>query len=337
MPAAARAKPPAKPALRVVSLRVPLALAACGDPAERLALPERILIAKWGSHSALDGSMVIVDETTAATLSANQIKLGRVEIALDFEHGTFAETRQEPVKVAAYGTTDVEHGVGVWFVPTTWTPEGAEHYSGRHYRDVSPTVIRDEAGRVIALHSVALTRAGQLEGHHAFAASAEFSQSIQALSATTSSESPKAMDYKNILCKQLGLDPETATDEEITAKVTAAAALSAPPAKEEEKEKETPMALSADARMDAIERRQILDGAKAAGKIIPLSAEAANALPLATLQTLVDGLAAGAVPLHAQTPAADIAGGALKALSADEKNVCKLLGVDEKKFRELNP
>jgi phage I-like protein len=320
---------------------MPMALAAEGSadvPAQnRLPLPPRILIAKWGEDTALDGSAVIVNEITAACLSSNQAKIGREEVALDFEHNTYQVDadgkplkRSEPVKIAAMGTLSVEPGVGLWFTPLSWTPEGSDHYTGRHYRDISPTVIRNEKGEVIALHSVALTRSGQIAGLHAFSADAGLLGSIKALSSDfhTNSTSPSnTMDYKTALLKLLGL-PDTATDEEITAKLTATST---------EVETETPATpMNADARLDAIERRQILDGATAAGKIIPLSAGAIEALPLSTLRTLVDGITPGTVPMVGKT-ADTVEGAGVKALSAEEKTACELLGVSEKRFRELNP
>jgi phage I-like protein len=336
MPAVA-AKSPLKPA----AVRVPMALAAAGSAdgsaEDRLPLPPRILIAKWGEDTALDGSAVIVNEQTAACLAANQLKIGREEVALDFEHNTYeVDAEGKPVKsklpapIAAMGALSVEPGVGLWFTPRYWTPEGSHYYSGRHYPDISPTVIRNEKGEVIALHSVALTRSGQIAGLHAFSADAGLLGSIKALSSdlhTNSTPSSNTMDYKTALLKLLGL-PDTATDEEITAKLTATTT---------EVETETPATpMSADVRLDAIERRQILDGATAAGKIIPLSAEAIEALPLSTLRTLVDGITPGSVPLVGKT-GDTVEGAGIKALSAEEKTACELLGVSEKRFRELNP
>ena len=322
-----------------------------GGAAERTALPDKLLIAKWGTANALDGSAVTVGTTTLSALLDNQRKIGRTEIALDFEHGTVdgQEKGPEPRPVAGYGTLSVEAGVGIWYHPTTWTPEGATYYTGRHYRDISPTVIRDDSGEIIALHSVALTRAGQLEGLHAFSSPA-LRASLTALSADASPPPPspdnKSPQMKELLCKLLGL-PDTATDEEITAAATEKIAAMASEEKPEEikdlascDKEASPMSANLaamTARLDALDRSRILDAAKAAGKIIPLSAEALAALPLATLSALVDGLESGKVPMAAATPGQHTHAPQPKALSSGEETMCKLLGIDPEKFRSLAP
>lgn len=322
-----------------------------GGAAERTPLPEKLLIAKWGTANALDGSAVTVGTTTLSALLENQRKIGRTEIALDFEHGTVDGQQKgpEPRPVAGYGTLSVEAGVGIWYHPTTWTPEGASYYTGRHYRDISPTVIRDDSGEIIALHSVALTRAGQLEGLHAFSSPA-LRASLTALSADASPPPPspdnKSAKMKELLCKLLGL-PDTATDEEITAAATEKiAAMSSAGETEDLKDlaacDKEPSPMSANiaamtARLDALDRARILDAAKAAGKIIPLSADALAALPIATLSALVDGLEAGKVPMASATPGQHTHAPQPKALSTGEETMCKLLGIDPEKFRTLAP
>jgi phage I-like protein len=315
----------------LAALVLPLAAGAAA-PAERLPLPDKILIAQWGEATALDGSPVIVGDTTLAVLSANQLKIGREEIPLDFEHGSL-DPKTEPVPIAAYGTLEIEKGIGIWLRLSTWTPEGASYYSGRHYRDISPTVIRNDQGEIIGIHSVALTRSGQLAGLHAFSAGTA-AASLKALSTTpepeTTPQTTTAM--RDLLLALLGL-PETATDEDITAAATAkisamssAAGDDAPPAEPE------PMS----ARLDAIERRQILDGAKAAGKVIPFSAELAEKMELKTLSAIIDGLTPGQVPTAPKSPTTE-GSPQPKALSADQLAICKQLGVSPARYREVNP
>lgn len=322
----------------------------CGADAaaDRLALPERLLICPWGDSKALDGTPVICDATTLAVLSANQAKIGRNEVALDFEHNTYGAIEdgkrvkpKEPVPVAGYGTLSVVDGEGIYYTPLSWTPEGSDYYCGKHYRDLSPNVIRDKDGRVIAVHSVALTRAGQIEGLHAFSADS-LDGICKALSAGSHSPIHKpshnthAMDYKTILLKVLGL-PETATDEEIAAAAEKEAKEDDTSTPDGNDAGDTSGATALSARMDAFERNQLLQGAAAAGKLIPLSAEAVAALPLATLKIMVDGLKPGAVPLSANTAGnAKVETADPKALSAEEKETCRLLGVSEEAFLKHN-
>lgn len=330
--------PAALPKLRSTPLVCALPLAAAGDDG-RIPLPTELVITPWGESRALDGTPVRVTEHTAAVLSANQAEIGRAEIALDFEHNTYEpdpakRMAGEPRKVAGYGTLSVVPNKGIVYQPLSdaWTPEGTDHYTGKHYRDLSPVPILDENGVVVAVHSVALTRAGQIEGLHAFSA-ADIELSIKRLSANSSDDND--MKFRAIACAALGL-PETATDEEIVA------------AQEKKKPAtaEVPLSAELDTRLKAIENHQlqqeretIVTKATAAGKAIPLSAEAIKLLTPATLQTIVDGLEAGTVPLAAATPGKDQGDklGTPKALSAEEAEVAKRLGITAEKFREHNP
>jgi phage I-like protein len=339
-------------ALRSARIVTPLPLAAGAEGSTvqtgSIPLPERLLILPWGENRALDGSPIVVNETTAQVLAANQAKIGAGEVPLDFEHNTveFDEKGKrkkttEPKPVAGYGTLSVVPGEGIYYTPVSWTDEGQKFYTGGHYRDLSATPLPEKGtGVVLAIDSVALCRKGQIEGVHAFSAARLVTLSAL-LCPESESETETTMDpYKAALLKLLKL-PETATDEEIAAAQTAAEKGVDKPAETPG----TPTPLSAEARLDQIERRQvegerrqILDGAKAAGKIIPLSADAINALPLDTLRTVVDGLTPGQVPITATTPGAGAdSAPALKALSADELTACRLLGVDPKRYRELNP
>lgn len=302
----------------------------------RIPLPERLLVLPWGESRALDGSPIIVDDQVAATFAANMAKTGLDEIALDFQHGTWkadtaADSPQAPVRVAAYGVCEVEPGKGIYFRPTAWTPEGEEFYTGRHYRDLSPTPFRDDAGRVLALHSVALCRQGQIAGLHAFGAPVLAGAIPLSTDNPTMDTSESDLDFRTLLLALLGLDAETATDEDIVsaAQAKAAGEPMAVPAPEPEKKTADPMA----ARLDQMERDLILAQASAAGKIIPLSADAVSALTPAQLRETVASIPAGIVPMKSATPAADPPAGP-KPLSADEKEVCRQLGLTEDQYRK---
>lgn len=317
-------------------LRSPLPLGGGDAETGRLPLPPRLLVAPWGESTDLAGAPVIVNAKTVEVLSSNQARLGRAEVALDFEHNSLKPAR-EPVPVAAYGSLEVVEGEGIYLVlaADSWTPEGRDAYSGRHYRDLSPTVYRDESGAVIGLHSVALTRAGQLPELRAYSA---LSSDLKTLaSETTAPATMDNPDYRALLCKRLGLDPEC-TDEELVAAAEAEAKPepAAMAAKPEDKPEDKPEPLSADARLDRIERRQLIAEAKAEGKLIPLNQAALDELPLSALSTLLDGLEPGQVPTSGTTPTAGAQPGPV-ALSAEERTVCKTLGISEEDFRKSNP
>lgn len=315
MPAAAPAKPSRQ---------------AAAPQKGRLSLPERLLVLPWGESRALDGSPIIVDEVVAESFAANMAKAGLDEIALDFAHNTHAaETAggpQGPVKVAAYGICEVVPNEGIFFRPTAWTPEGEDHYTGRHYRDLSPTPFRDDAGRVLALHSIALCRQGQIAGLHAFGAPVTAGAVPLSANQTTMDSPTSDLDFRSLIIAILGLAAE-ASDEDILAAAQAKAAAGEDPPQKDAAEPE-PMA----ARFDSLEKELIVTQATSLGKIIPLSADAIAALSPAQLRATVAAIEPS-VPLRAATPAGEAAPGP-KALSADEKEVCRQLGISEDQFRK---
>ncbi len=313
-------------------LLVPLAAPAAAGAA---ALPARIVVCPWGESRALDGGAVIVNETTAAVLAANQAKAGFGEIVLDFNHNTWGGTGedgrparvQEPVKVAAYGTLEVVPGEGIVFTPRNWTPEGSAHFLGGHYKDLSPTVFKNAAGEVVFVHSVSLCRQGQIEGLHAYAAG--LAAVLSASEPTIQAQPHPSMDHRKILLALLGLGDD-ATDEAIAQAAELAAAKLKTPGAPDDDDAIPAEALAA--RVDTLERTILLDGAARDGKVIPLSAGALAALPLPALKEMVAHLPAGVVP---QGPAGASAAAAPqpRALSAAEREVCRQLGIPEEAFR----
>jgi phage I-like protein len=302
----------------------------------RIPLPRRLLVLPWGESQALDGSPVIVDDLTLSVFAANMAKARADEIALDFQHGThLADSKPEPqgpVKVAAYGTCEVVSGEGIYFCPTVWTPEGEESFTGRHYRDLSPTPFRDDAGRVVALHSIALCRMGQIAGLHAFGAPVTAGATPLSTDATTMDPEQSDLDFRSLLISLLGLNAETATDEDIVSAAQAKAAGEAEAMAVPEKPATPCAADPMAARFDALERELIVTQATSAGKIIPLAADAIAALTPAQLRATVAAIEP-TVPLKGSTPANEVTPGP-KPLSADEKEVCRQLGISEEQFRK---
>jgi phage I-like protein len=311
----------------------------------QIELPAEIVICPWGESRDLDGNPVIVNETTLAELGMNQTKYGFDEIAMDFEHGTVpkrdadgkAIAPSEPVAIAGMGTLTVREGVGIVYQPVSWTTAGEPAYTGRHFRDLSPTVSKNEKGEVIFVHSVALCRNGQIRDLHAFSTPLSFSTALS----TTPETKTKTMDapnYRDLLRLKLSL-PEDATDEQIVAGMESLSA----PAKVEEKEPETtamaaagtPEVTALTARMDQMEKDNLVLQATAAGKIIPLSADALKLTPLSVVRELVEKATPGEVPTASSIAKKDPP--RVQALSAEEKVVAARMGYSEEKWRELNP
>jgi phage I-like protein len=135
-------------------------------------LPTRLKILNWGVNPTTNGQ-VLVNEHTAAVFGAVMKRMGLDKVPIDFEHNTapgspeFLATK-EPRDVAAYGTPKLIPGDGLYLEDIVWTPIGRE--KAKNYIDLSPAVKLSDKNEVEALHSVALTRAGAVEGLTFYAA-----------------------------------------------------------------------------------------------------------------------------------------------------------------------
>jgi phage I-like protein len=145
------------------------------DLAAQGKLPARIKVLDWGENKTLSG-VVRVDDTTLSVLESNQKKEGLDRVAIDFEHNTAPGSTEylrssEPRPVAGYGVPRVVKGDGLYIEDIIWTPDGEKHAA--NFIDLSPCVQLDANGAVTFIHSVALTRAGAVEGLHFYATKEE--------------------------------------------------------------------------------------------------------------------------------------------------------------------
>lgn len=313
-------------------------------------LPDELLVAPWGEFQALDGTKLRVGEITLKELARNQELGGFDEVVLDFEHNSFSKLTDadgkpippvEPIRVAAYGVLSVEKGRGVILTISHWTKEGAEYFSNGHYKDLSPTVFFDKNGEVFFIHSVALTRTGQVKGLQALSALLSVQNSQQQ---NEPDELSKAMDsemkYKNLLLKMLSLDSE-ASDEEIAAAMSAMESMAAKPdGGSEAMSKATPAAVpdnmvskedfaALSSRFEDMRKQGLIDQAGQAGKALPLSAQAVKAMSYDDLRETIDKLPAGEVPLSSKTPGGVKEEQRTKVLSAGQKQIAANLGLKE--------
>lgn len=150
-----------------ISLRSAPALKSLkADSAAGVALPQRVKVLGWGVNETTEGS-IIVDELTAKVFSANQKLIGRERVALDFEHNTVPGSVEynrtnEPRAIAGNCNLVCIPGEGIFGEALTYTATGKT--SAPDYEDLSLAPYLDETGRVIAAHSVALTRTGAAHG-----------------------------------------------------------------------------------------------------------------------------------------------------------------------------
>ena len=292
--------------------------------ADAAKLPRRIKVLNWGDNPNCHGKRVNVGALFVKCLNAETYPYRKV--ALDFEHNTFPGTAaykesKEPRPVAGFGTIEAVEGDGVYITMSSWTPEGER--MAAHYADVSAGAVTDKEGNLIAVSSVALCRAGSVDGMDFVEAplSGGISSALSGIinqegglkPAAPISKGKQAMDYKALLLKSLGLG-EDATDEAIQAALDAAgkkptqeeqdAALSAAVktavAEAVKPIEEKVAALSAAAV--AHEKADLIAEAAREGKVIALGADAIGKITVEDLKATIAKTPV-TVPLNAKTPA----------------------------------
>lgn len=301
---------------KVILLRTTgVAVALSADAAK---LPRRIKVLNWGENPNCHGRRVNVGPLFAKCLSSAVYPYRQV--ALDFEHNTFPGTAaykesREPRPVAGFGSIEVVEGRGVYLTMSSWTPEGER--MAVNYADVSAGAVTDEDGNVVAVSSVALCRAGAVDGMDFVEAplSGGVSSALSGIINNNNQEG-QAMDFKALLIKSLGLGDD-ATDEAIQAALAKAlgrkpdenqearqaamsAAVKAAVAEAVKPIQEQVAALSAAAV--AHEKRDLVAEAAREGKVVALSADALAKLSVEDLKATIAKTAV-TVPLSAKTPA----------------------------------
>ena len=300
--------------------------------ADAAKLPRRIKVLNWGDNPNCHGQRVNVGELFVKCLGAETYPYRKV--ALDFEHNTFPGTAaykesQEPRPVAGFGAIEAVPGDGVYLTMSSWTPEGER--MAVNYADVSAGAVTDKEGNLVAVASVALCRAGAVDGMDFVEAplSGDVSSALSGIinhppapqsGSGAVNKKGKAMDYKTLLLKALGLG-EDATDEAIQAALDKAAekkpkagepgtgnggqdaalsaAVKAAVAEAVKPIEEKVTALSAAAV--AHEKADLISEAAREGKVIALGADALEKLSVEDLKATIAKTAV-TVPLSARTP-----------------------------------
>ncbi len=318
----------------------PITLAA-GDE-----LPTRLKLMSWGNNPGAKGNFIL-NSVSAAQLPGNQLAVNFDRVPLDFEHNTVKGSESykgEPCPVAGHGTPELIAGDGLYLNSIEWTDEGRKYVGGRHYIDLSPTILTNAKREVTLLHSAAVCRKGALDGVTILSADGIPLELLTANPTNT-------MKDRELLLKLLGL-PAEATDAEIEEAAKALAArldslttltadldalkkqIAAPAAGDD---KVTLIAMNA--RLDDMakklsngERLQILTAAQAAGKVVPKACvEGADALSNGQLISLVAQLPV-TVPMDRRTPLTTPVAGVLETNSADDA-VKKLLGLSDDEWK----
>ena len=298
---------------KVILLRTTgVAVSLSADAAQ---LPRRIKVLNWGDNPNCHGKRVNVGALFVKCLNADTYPYRKV--ALDFEHNTFPGTAaykesKEPRPVAGFGTIEAVEGDGVYITMSSWTPDGEK--MAANYADVSAGAVTDKEGNLVAVASVALCRTGAVDGMDFVEAPLSGGVSSALSGIINNNQKGKAMDYKALLLKALGLG-EDATDEAIQAAL--AEKFEKKPTEEEQKAalhaivakevaeafkpfEEKVAALSAAAV--AHEKADLIAEAAREGKVIALGADAIGKITVEDLKATIAKTPV-TVPLNAKTPA----------------------------------
>lgn len=309
------------------------------------AAPSEIRLLPVGRFAASDGSGRpegiaagwLLDEAAAAALIA-QAALRASDFVIDFEHQTLhKEANGQPAPAAGwFKALQFRPGDGLYATDVRWTPRAAAMIAAGEYRYLSPVFNYATDGRVLALGPAALTNTPGLDGLTDL--------SRAALSALFSQEESPMKE----LLKALGL-PETATEAEALAALSAlrashTAALTA--AAVPDASKYAPIATltavqgelaAANTRLAALtaERQTaevdaVVTEALATGKLTPATKEWATGLGKSDLAALKAFIAAAPVvvkPGETQSGGQGGAGNGTAALSADQLQVCRQMGI----------
>lgn len=286
--------------------------------ADAAKLPKRIKILNWGDNPNCHGKRVNVGALFVKCLNAETYPYRKV--ALDFEHNTFPGTvaykeSSEPRPVAGFGTVEVVEGKGVFLTMSAWTPDGER--MAVNFADVSAGAVTDKEGNVVAVASVALCRAGAVDGMDFVEAplSGGVSSALGGIINNSENKKGQAMDFKALLIKSLGLGDD-ATDEAIKAALAKALEKKTEPNNEEQQAamsaavkeavakavkpiQDRVVALSASAV--ARDKQDLIAAAAREGKVIALSADALAKISVDDLKATIAKTAV-TVPLSARTP-----------------------------------
>lgn len=130
-------------------------------------LPKRLQLFKWDQNETVKGAVRVFG--SAMAFAAEQKRLGKERIAIDFEHNTLPGTNAykestEPRKVAGYGAPVLIEGEGLFLEDIVWTPAGIAE--ALNFEDISPAPYLDDARNLVGIHSAALVRNGAVHDLH---------------------------------------------------------------------------------------------------------------------------------------------------------------------------
>jgi hypothetical protein len=176
---------PARAFLRLVDL--------AGEP------PEEVLLFKAGTNRTYKGDLLF-DDLAARLVLADAEDHG-ADFFFDYDHFSLYGFSREAGEAAAWFSIEVRDGE-LWAVNIRWTEDGAAKVRARKYRYISPAVeFQLDNRRIARLINVALTNLPASHGLPPLMAASQGGDMLQG-----------ALEH---IAKALGLDPATATEEDL--------------------------------------------------------------------------------------------------------------------------
>lgn len=297
---------------------------------DREHLPERLRLLAWGENETPDGPLVVNDQTVAALsqqIAADTFK----RIVLDFEHQSFPghpNYKPAPRHNAAHGDLEIVEGDGIYLTALSWTPAGRDH--AMDYCDLSPVAIHTrrtkpgEPATVLGILSAGLCDNGAVRNITAFSATynpetlmdeeqakiiaglqtalADVTEQNKALKETLDAYGQQ-LESQRLLIETLQsrLDEAPAVTAESFDQVKALAEAALKP---EQLEEGLQQVSTLSARIDALQKDQMIQVAVLQGKAVTLDDTAISAMTADSLAQHIAGLGV-TLPVVRLTPAGD--------------------------------
>lgn len=293
-----------------------------GDPDAATAKrpPEWIKLAPRGKFTARDGRVFEVDPDTLVS----RFDADAVDLPIDLDHATVKKAMFGDAAPALGWISKLEARDDGLYGKAEWLDEGTRVLAARTHRYVSPTLKTDDRGKAYWLHSAALVAAP--------------AASMPALASAQPTTTEPTM--LKAIAAALGLN-EDAAEASCLSAITDLRKRIDPAV-----HAETLATLSTvQAKLDGIEKAgrkekidALLEGALTAKKISPAQRESYEALcatddGLVQVTKLIETLGAGLAASGLDTKPTP---GGVATLSAEDRDVMKMLGQTEEEFRKAN-
>ena len=308
--------------------------------------PSELRLFKFGVNQTRKGDLVF-DEESAKLVMEDYVRGGN-ELPFDIGHEMLkASGPTERHEAAGWFKPEVRQGAGgpeLWASGIAWCADVAEKIKARKYRYYSPAILTNESKRITRIVNCALTNLPATYG----------------LSPLMASQLELSMMPK--LAEMLGMDPATATEEDVMSALSAMMKSYADmkgkmeggmqplsdvvdPMKCSEVDeliqlsgvadwKGAIVALSSEIKTLRQEKHTakvstVVEDAIKARKLTPAQRESATKLGLASLELLSDFIAAAVsvIPEPSTQPGTKVV-----MLSAEEQEVCRKLGISEEAY-----